>query len=195
MPSLSMKAGVPQEKLQKVHECFVEAARIAEASNTEEDNQSLSPLSFSSWFGFGPGLAAPSHLFAMGSPTNIFEQMAKSRTRSRGTSRGSTSSCGSRSASPSSSDYCSDEVSVSDGCVLSATANFLGSDRRWNLNHLCTVTMTVAVGVISTGEIIDKETSEKAAKDCAHELAKRKVISQEFLQPERASKLIHAAPL
>lgn len=178
-PTLASKSGVPARKLQEVYECFAEATRIANAAKAAGDQSFATAHTFSSWFVFGPGLAAPSHLFAMGSSTTLFEQMAQaSSTRSRSTSRSSLSSRSPRSSSPSSSD-CQSNVqnlmTVSDSCVLSATANFLVSDKRWNINHLSTVTVTVAMGVRSTGDIVDKAKCEEVARECAHQMAKSRV--------------------
>ncbi|GMH43503.1 hypothetical protein BSKO_11425 [Bryopsis sp. KO-2023] len=192
-PTLSERSGVPEKKLQEVYDCFAEATRVMNMGNSSESAESsfnAPNQSPPSWFGFGPGMAAPSHLFAMGSPTTLFEHMAKSTSRSRGMSRGGSSGStgSSRSASPSLSDCRSNnssDGSVSDSCVLSATANFLVSDKRWNLTHLSTVTVTVAVGVASTGEVVDKEASQKVARECAHELAKRRAESGAQAEAER----------
>lgn len=148
LPTLAEESGVPDKKLQEVYNWFSKAKEVAPKDGSL-------PPEVASWIDLGSGSSVPSQLFSQNCPDNVPNWAAESQ--------------------PSVEDEEDSGDKIREGCALSATANFLVTDKKWGLTHLATASVTVSVGVENTGLFNDEEKAHLDLSQCAHELAKKRV--------------------
>jgi len=180
LPTLSEKSGVPQWKLQEVCQWFREAAETSQqiqdsdrpangapAQVPEQTAQTNPPQAY---------LPLPSHLMSTLNPTYFMDALLHENPSlpaeaEAGRGDQEEGEQGSR--------------HVSESCASSATANFIVSDKQLGMTLLSTASVTVAVGVEGTTEILSIEEAHKAASDSAHQLAKKRAERGARVEAER----------
>lgn len=204
LPTLSEKSGVPEGKLQEVYHWFSEAERASAPSQNKpscesgtahldpkaelDANQATDSPETSGLQGYFP---IPSNLMSAINPAYFVDGSSYERRSSTPTSvRQSTEIVDSEGAEETSqraqtSSHNGHPESVRDACALSATANFLVSDKRLGLSHLSTAAVTVAVGVESTEQEQDLEVREQAVSRCVHQVAKSRAEACARAEAER----------
>lgn len=164
LPTLAEESGVPDKKLQELYQWFSKAKEAA------PQDGSLPP-EVASWIDLGSGSSVPSQLFSNTCPESV-----PNWTESQ----------------PLVEDVEEEEDSgdkIREGCALSATANFLVTDKKWGLTHLATASVTVSVGVENTGLFSDEEKAHLDLSQCAHELAKKRAEAGASAEAERLGRI------
>ncbi|CAD7698644.1 unnamed protein product [Ostreobium quekettii] len=159
LPTLSEKSGVPQCKLQEVCQWFADVTEISQQSTYGKPQvpESHPPQAY---------LPLPSHLMTAFHPTHFMEALfhedvAVPLEANNGRQVQAEEEQGAR--------------HVGECCALSATANFLVSDRQLGITLLSTASVMVVVGVEGNTEVLSAEEAHRVASDSALQLAKKRV--------------------
>jgi len=168
LPTLAEESGVPEEKLQEVYDWFAKGQQAASNDSTLSND-------IASWIGLSSGASVPSQLFSDICPANIPNWADLDPSNIRQSSQATEDQPA--------------QTTIREGCALSATANFLVTDKKYGLTHLATASVMVAVGVESTGKFVDEHQARIDLSKCAHELARKRAEAGASAEAERLGRI------
>lgn len=168
LPTLAEESGVPEKKLQEVYEWFAKGQQAVSNDSTLSDD-------VASWIGLGSNGSVPSQLFSDICPANIPNWADLEPSNIRQSSQTSHNEPA--------------QQTIREGCALSATANFLVTDKKYGVTHLATASVMVAVGVESTGQFINEHQAHVDLSKCAHELARKRAEAGASAEAERLGRI------